>query len=412
MSLVSWQFGVFVLAALAVYHVTPRPHRTPVLAALSFGYYAAAFPAHALLLAAVTGIVWWIAVRMRASSTPRRWLAWGVTGVVALLAAVKYVGFAAVTLNGVLRALGVHAVPAPSIVAPLGISFISFGLIHYLVSVYRGEADAAGPLELAAYASFFPTVTSGPIKRFPSFLRELREGGGPVGGDDVAYAAARIVVGLAKKIVLADTLYTMTAPLRHHPAAPAVQLLVAIYAYTLYIYLDFSGYSDMAIGISRLFGFRIIENFNWPYLRRNVAEFWSAWHISLTRFITEYVFIPLGGSRTTRAKTARNTLVAMAVSGLWHGAAWHYVAWGLYHGVGLVVVRWWRELIGHAKSRHGWFERVCAVRGVRWALHGAAIVVTFNFVAMGWVLFAVPLTDALAIYARIGSVALKLLRLG
>ncbi|MDO8915901.1 MAG: MBOAT family O-acyltransferase [Coriobacteriia bacterium] len=399
MSFVSLRFAAFVAAALAVWWLTPRRFRTPVLAFASFAFYAWASPAYAVLLAALAAADWLVGIRMHVSSRPRRWLAWGVGGTVAVLAAFKYTGMAVATASAILEALGVGTAVAPSIVAPLGISFIAFASIHYLVSVYRGDAPPAGLIETAAYLSFFPTITMGPIKRYPDFVRALRAGGDPTGPDDVAYAAARVICGLAKKVVLADTLFVLTARLQTHGAGSAARILLAVYAYAFYIYFDFSGYSDMAIGIARLFGFRVMENFDWPYLRRNLAEFWGAWHISLTRFITEYVFIPLGGSRTGRWRTARNTLIAMAVSGLWHGASWGFVAWGLWHGAGLVVVRWWRELTGGLKSRHPAFARACAHPVARGLLATAGTVVTFNYVAMGWVLFAVPLREAPAIYS-------------
>lgn len=398
MSFVSLRFAVFVAAALAAWWLTPRRFRTPVLAAASFVFYAWASPAYAVLLAALATGGWAVATRMRVSSKPRAWLAWGVGGAVAVLAVFKYTGMAVASAAAVLGALGLGTLVSPSIAAPLGISFVAFALIHYLVSVYRGDAEPGGLVETAAYLSFFPTVTMGPIKRYPEFLRALRTGGDPTGPDDVAYAAARVIAGLAKKVVLADTLFVLTAPLHAHGTGSAARILLAVYAYAFYIYFDFSGYSDMAIGIARLFGFRVMENFDWPYLRRNLAEFWSAWHISLTRFITEYVFIPMGGSRVGRWRTARNTLVAMAISGLWHGVGWNFVAWGLWHGVGLVAVRWWRESTGALKSRHPAFAHVCAKPVPRALLAVAGTIATFNYVALGWVLFAVPLTDAPAIY--------------
>lgn len=197
----------------------------------------------------------------------------GVVGVVAVLAVFKYAGMAVVTLNFFRHRLGIAPAPLPEIVAPLGISFVTFMLIHYLVEMYRRSAPAPTPIEFAAYVSFFPTITAGPIKRYPEFVDNARSRTDHPRLDDIAYGAGRIVIGLAKKLIVADTIYAAAKPLYQAKVADPVLLFVAIYAYTLYIYFDFAGYSDIAIGTARLFGYRILENFNWPYVRRNLAEF-------------------------------------------------------------------------------------------------------------------------------------------
>jgi alginate O-acetyltransferase complex protein AlgI len=208
----------------------------------------------------------------------------------------------------------------------------------------------------------------------------------------------RIVFGLVKKVVLADTVAGLTGQLMSGTITPISGLVLAIYAFTFQIWLDFSGYSDIAIGISRILGFKICENFDRPYLQPNIAEFWGHWHMSLTRFITEYIFIPLGGSRVGRLKTARNTMISMGLSGLWHGAAWHYVVWGLYHGVGLVTHRWFKETVGAAKHRWPAFAHTFRHPVPKHIAHWVAVFITFHFVAFGWVLFAVDLPTAYKIF--------------
>ncbi len=389
----------------------PQRFRALELAVASYVFYAYATPAYAPLLLVLTVAVYFIGRAVRASAHPKRVLALGIVGVVAVLAVFKYADMAVITLNFFRHRLGIPPAPLPDIMVPLGISFVTFMLIHFLVEMYRKEAAAPTPVEFAAYVSFFPTITAGPIKRYPEFVDNARERTSRPRLDDLAFGFGRIIIGLAKKLVVADTIYAAAKPLYQAKLADPVLLFVAIYAYTLYIYFDFAGYSDIAIGTARLFGYRILENFNWPYVRRNLAEFWRNWHMSLTRFITEYVFIPLGGSRVGRVRTAFNTLLAMAVSGLWHGAAWHFVVWGLWHGVGLVVARWWRELDGALKRRSAGWAGFAHVRPVRWVSYGFGAFVTFNFVAWGWVLFALPLHEALTVYARILTFAYGTARL-
>jgi alginate O-acetyltransferase complex protein AlgI len=404
----TWVSTAYITLIFAVFWIAPARWRVWVLLVASYVFYAWGFPAQTLALAGLTASTWWVTGRMARSSSPRSWLRGGVIFTVLVLAVFKYADMAVGTFDAIARRAGWPVLPLPHIVAPLGISFMTFALIHYLVEVYRG-APPLGLRDFALYPAFFPTVISGPIKRYPQFAEDVREIGGRIAWGDVSYGMSRILVGLVKKLVLADTLANLTGPLAHPRQGTAFMLAVAVYAYTFQIYFDFAGYSDMAIGISRLFGFSILENFNWPYVRRNLAEFWSNWHISLTRFITEYVFIPLGGSRCGRLKTARNTLIAMAVSGLWHGAAWHFVAWGLWHGIGLVIVRWWRELLGAMRRRLPWVNRIARSRSGHVVGYGLGMIVTFNYVALGWVLFATSLRSALVTYERLYDFGLRAL---
>jgi len=406
----TWVSTAYIALTFAVFWIAPARFRVWILIVASYGFYAWAFPPHALVLLALTVVTWWVGSRMTRSSQPHRWLTGGIVFTVFVLAAFKYADMLVGTFDAVAKRAGWPLLPLPHIVAPLGISFITFGLIHYLVEIYRGT-PALSPRDFTLYPAFFPTVTAGPIKRYPQFAKDMGAMGGRIVWSDVSYGMSRILVGLVKKLVIADTLANLTGPLNHPRQAAPFMLLVAVYAYTFQIYFDFAGYSDIAIGIARLFGFSILENFNWPYIRRNLAEFWSNWHISLTRFITEYVFIPLGGSRCGRLKTARNTLVAMAVSGLWHGAAWHFVAWGLWHGVGLVVVRWWRELLGAMRRRAPWFNRIARSRAGHGFGYAVGMIVTFNYVALGWVLFATSLRSALVVYERLYEYASQALSL-
>ena len=336
MSFGTWLFTAFVTLTVCAYWLVPRPVRPWLLLVASYVFYAWAFPSYAVLLAVITVLAW--LVGNRAAQGSKRWLTAGILGILGVLAVFKYSGMAITTWEVLVGRLGVSlpTPPVPEIVAPLGLSFITFGIIHYFVAVYRGAAPEH-LRDFFLYVSFFPTVTLGPIKLYEPFDSDLNAQRRP-NRDEVAYAIWRITAGLAKKLVLAEALFPLVRPLYAPvPHKSVAVLLIAIYAYGLRLYFDFAGYSDIAIGISRLFGFKIIENFNWPYIRRNLGEFWRCWHASLTRFITQYIYIPLGGSRRGELNRARNVMIAFLASGLWHGADWHFVAWGAWHGVGLVI---------------------------------------------------------------------------
>jgi len=405
-TLASWPFAALLAVTLAAWWLSPRAARPWVMLAASAVFYAWAFPLHLIVLAGLVVLVWRVGASLQTAARPRRLLGAGITLVVTTLAVFKYTGFLVGTADMLFARAGLPRLPVPAIAAPLGISFVAFCAIHYLVETYRGTTPPGSLLETAVYLAFFPTVTAGPIKRWPEFARDLREGPARPDLDDLAYGGWRIVAGLAKKLVVADTLAILAVPLLAPAGKNPLVLLVGMYAYTMRIYFDFAGYSDIAIGVARLFGFRVMENFRWPYLRRNISEFWANWHASLTRFITEYVFIPLGGSRAGRARTALNTLAAMAVSGLWHGAGWHFVAWGLYHGAGLVVARWWREALDALAARWAAYARLRERAGWRGAGWAAGTLLTFNFVAFGWMLFLLPLHDALFVWKQVARFAL------
>lgn len=373
-----------------------------VLLAASIGFYAPAGTRDVLVTGGLV-LFTWLAGRAIASRPTRLRLAFGVAGVLAVLIGFKYLTMAAETANVVLRMVGsTAALAVPQVALPLGLSFVTFALIHFLVEAYRG-APVPGAAGFALYAFFFPTVTLGPIKRYPDFANDLdavESGSALPDSNDVSAGLVRILRGLVRKFVIADTVAALV-PYMTEPGGSRAMALVGIAAYSLRIYFDFAGYSDMAIGVARLFGFRIMENFDRPYLQRNISEFWKHWHISLTRFITEYVFIPLGGSRAVWWRVAINTMVAMGLSGLWHGAGWNFVAWGLYHGAGLVVLRWWTKGIASLRRRIPAFDRVVSGAGVSTAAHVASWSLTLAFVWLGWVLFALPIASAASVYAKL-----------
>jgi alginate O-acetyltransferase complex protein AlgI len=298
--------------------------------------------------------------------------------------------------------------PALAIILPLGISFFTFEFIHYVVEVYRGQPPICNPIDFALFAAFFPTQIAGPIKRFPDWVKQLRI---PTRLRDVAAdrALSLILRGVAKKILVADLLAPVVAQAFARPDRLGfVTTWLAIYAFAAQIYADFSGYTDIGRGCAMLLGYTVPENFNSPYQARNPSEFWDRWHISLSTWLRDYLYIPLGGSRRPLPRICLNLLITMALGGLWHGASWHFMLWGTYQGALLIAFRLWtkvtqgmeRRMTQDRKSNatvHGVISiikrRINIPRfSVRIPRHAAfrpflCQLVTFHLVCLGWVLF-------------------------
>lgn len=405
----TWVFMVFVIISWLLYWlVVPVRFRSLFLALVSFGYFAYYYPREMLFLLVLAVVVYIAGVVISKGQSGRKWMVTGlVVGLVAILGYFKYSGFLAETLNLLLKPLLVSNLSVSGIFVPLGISYFTFKMIHYLVDIGKGKIPRHHLVEFLNYIFFFPILVSGPIERFQPFLEQTGAMQGTAGNnvgrrllrgfniEDLYAGLPRIVSGLFKKIVLADSL-AATAVLLQQPDLTAAQYWVASFAYTFQLYFDFSGYSDMAIGIARLFGYRIMENFNWPYLARNVSDFWKRWHMSLTGWFRDYLFIPLGGSRGTLGFVIRNTLIVMAITGLWHGAGWHFVFWGLYHAMGLIILRLYRKYLLPELSRRGHFlESRPAV--------ALSILLTFNFVNIGWIFFACDASQSIYVLTRMFS---------
>ena len=354
----------FLPPLLILYYLIPRRSlggRNLVLLAFSLFFYFAGGPRHLplMLLSIAINYVGGLLCAKR-----RRWaLVLTMAVNLGLLGWFKYAGFVGENL----QALGLP-LSVPEVVLPIGISFFTFQGMSYVIDVYRGDTPPAkNPLQVALYIALFPQLVAGPIVRYTTVAEELvsrRET-----FDDFAAGALRFSFGLAKKMLLANNLSLMAdEAFSTAPIGAAAAWLGAI-AYTGQIYFDFSGYSDMAIGLGRMFGFHFEENFNYPYLSRSVTEFWRRWHMSLSGWFRDYVYIPLGGSRAGTAKQVRNILLVWTLTGLWHGAAWNFLLWGLYFGVLLLGEKfWWGKALERAPSplRH---------------LYAMVIVV------LGWVLF-------------------------
>ena len=288
---------------------------------------------------------YWMAIAVdRAQGAPAaaRRLACAVGVNLVVLGIFKYANFFVDNLNAVAAAVGGPArlVNVPRVLLPIGISFFTFHAISYVVDVARRDATAQkSPVHAALYLLLFPQLIAGPIIRYRDIADQLARR--RVGLDDFAYGVRRFVIGLAKKVLVANV---VAGPADRIFAMPFAQLSAAhawlgIVCYTIQIYFDFSGYSDMAIGLGRMFGFRFPENFRWPYIAASVQEFWRRWHISLSTWFRDYLYIPLGGNRVSPARRYRNLVFVFFLCGLWHGASWNFVVWGLWHGAFLVIER-------------------------------------------------------------------------
>jgi D-alanyl-lipoteichoic acid acyltransferase DltB (MBOAT superfamily) len=317
----------------------------------------------------------------RSSGTGRRLALWAtLTGLIGLLLWFKYYGFFGLNLDNLFHSLGLgRPVPLLAITLPVGISFFTFMAISYVVDIHRGVLKPARPIDTAVYLSFFPHLVAGPIVRGTELLPQIRRQRDP---RHVNYVEAcwLITAGLAKKVVLSSYLAThvvdpVFADPRQHSA---LEVLVAVYGYAVQIYADFSGYTDIAIGLALLLGFQFPQNFRRPYAAVSLQDFWRRWHITLSFWLRDYLYIPLGGNRGREWRISFNILLTMVIGGLWHGAAWTFVAWGLFQGIG--------QVIGRQRRRYR------AARGLplepatpgRLAL---ARFTTFQLVCFGWLLF-------------------------
>ncbi len=370
----SVQFGIFFPIVLVLsWALMARPQLwKPFMLVASYVFYAAASPVFCLLLAGVT--VWNHGaarlIHRSASDGTRRWLCAGaVTGNLLALGVFKYYTFFVQAFARVMRSVSLE-IPLPllTIALPVGISFFTFQAISYTVDVKRRLIEPARLIDTAIYLSFFPHLVAGPIVRAREFLPQLAR---PRDPNRVAVSSGLMLVGLGlvKKVVIADYLgRTVVDPVFGVPQAyHAPDVLLAGYAYAAQIYCDFSGYTDIAIGLALLLGFVFPQNFNSPYRATGFRDFWRRWHMTLSRFLRDFLYIPLGGSRGSRLLTYRNLMITMVLGGLWHGAAWTFVIWGAFHGVGLVG----EHALGGKLRAPGW---------LRW-------LVTFHLVVLGWVVF-------------------------
>jgi alginate O-acetyltransferase complex protein AlgI len=333
--------------------------------------------------------------RRGSRAAARRWLTLAVVVNLAALGVYKYADFFAVNLNEVLDALHLGApLPLLRIALPVGISFLVFRMLTYVIDIYRGQLEPAPALDFAVYTAFFPYLLAGPIARAREFLPQLTSPRDPHAVDS-SRAFVLILGGLVKKMLIAD--YLSTHIVNGLFASPQTysswETLWGIVAYSVQIYCDFSAYADIAIGVSLLLGFEIPANFDAPYTARTIQDFWRRWHITLSSWLRDYLYIPLGGNRRGRGRTYVNLVVTFLLGGLWHGAGWTFVFWGLVHGTGLAVER------ARMDARHSRrLPEPGRTRGAR-ALQRLWV---FAFVSVAWVFFrAESMANAFAVLWRL-----------
>ena len=366
---------VFLPATLLLYFAAPRRMKNAVLLLCSLVFYGWGEPKYLLLMlfSIAQGYLFGLLIekyRGKTRSTVFFWLSVSLS--LLLLAYFKYADF----FLDSFRAVTGLPVPALQIALPIGISFYTFQILSYVVDVRRGDASAQkNPIDLAAYIAMFPQLIAGPIVRYTDVAAQLRTRTHTRAG--TAAGTRRFVLGLAKKILIANVLGQLVQ--QFQTAQDPDTLFHWLYAvgFMLQIYFDFSAYSDMAIGLGAIFGFTFPENFNYPYCSASITEFWRRWHISLGSWFRDYVYIPLGGSRVGKWKLLRNLLLVWAATGLWHGAAWNFVLWGLFYAVLLIAEKF---ALLPKLQKHPAIGRVY----------------TLLFVLLGFVLFDAPSLSAAA----------------
>ncbi|HEX8087798.1 MAG TPA: MBOAT family O-acyltransferase [Blastocatellia bacterium] len=400
MSFNSKEFPLFFLLIVLAYFLTPYRHRWKLLLAGSYLFYMAWKPEYASWLIVLTLIDYFCALRMGARRTKEGRLPWLLVSVGAnllLLIGFKYAGFLSETLRSVCGALGIaYGTHAFQVLLPLGISFHTLQTIGYSIDVYRGVKEPEKHLGLfALYVSFFPQLVAGPIERSTTLLPQFRK--------HFDFKYVRVVEGLRlmlwglfKKIVIADRLALYVDAVYGNPLAfGAAPTALATLFFAFQIYCDFSGYSDIAIGTAKVLGYNLTINFNRPYVARSIREFWRRWHISLSSWFRDYVYVPLGGNRVSTAAWVLIILLVFLLSGLWHGANWTFCVWGLIHGTYYMVSR------VTARTR-GALRDFAGISPDSRLLRAASILLTFLSVCFAWVFFrAASLSDAMQLVSNL-----------
>ena len=328
----------FLPAVMLVYFLVPRSLKNTVLLLFSLVFYGWGEP-KLLFLMIFTILMFYgcglMIGRCRSQKSRKAWLTVSVVISIGLLGLFKYADFFIDSFNAVTG----MSIPLLRLALPVGISFYTFQSLSYTIDVYRGNVPAQrNPISFGAYVALFPQLLAGPIVRYVDVARELNER--QHSWEDFCLGLRRFLVGLGKKILIADNFALLMKLFRESEGKSMLFYWLYAVAFMLNIYFDFSGYSDMAIGLGRIFGFRFIENFNYPYLSKSVTEFWRRWHMSLGSWFRDYIYIPMGGNRVSKPRWVFNILTVWMLTGLWHGAAWNFVLWGLLFGVLLMAEKW------------------------------------------------------------------------
>ena len=341
----------FLPVVLLVYGLTPRVGKNAVLLLFSLVFYGWGEPKYLAVMLVCTALGYGFGLALGRAGRPgvrKALLAASVLSSLSFLVYFKYADFFLSNFNALTGA----SLPLLQLTLPVGISFYTFQILSYTVDVYRGEAQVQkNPIDLACYVTMFPQLIAGPIVRYTDVAEQLKQRG----RGDFQKGASRFLVGLGKKILFANLLGEVCAAWRGTQDGSVLFSWLYALSYTLHIYFDFSGYSDMAIGLGALLGFRFPENFNYPYIAASVTDFWRRWHMTLSRWFRDYVYIPLGGNRKGMGKQLRNILIVWLLTGFWHGAAWNFLCWGLYFAALLILEK---LVLLHFLEKHRIFGHV------------------------------------------------------
>ena len=386
----------FLPCVLIVYFLVPNCLKNAVLLLSSLFFYAWGEPRFVvfMVIAIIQGYVFGLLAETYRGRPQAKLCLYASAAVsLGLLGYCKYADF----FIGSFNSLTGLSLPLLHVALPIGISFYTFQILSYVIDVYRGNAAAQRNfIDLAAYVAMFPQLIAGPIVRYTDIAPQLKHRTHTL--SDAAYGARRFIIGLSKKVLLANVLYELISAYKDGAETSVLFTWLYAAAYILHLYFDFSGYSDMAIGLGRIFGFYFPENFNYPYISASVTEFWRRWHMSLGSWFRDYVYIPLGGNRVSRGKWFRNIFIVWLLTGLWHGAAWTFILWGLFFALFRTAEKLW---YGQALARTKLLKHVYVLLliVVSFVLFDAASVQdALRTIAALFGLGGLPLADALSRY--------------
>ncbi|HYI08382.1 MAG TPA: MBOAT family protein [Thermoanaerobaculia bacterium] len=367
---------LFLPLFLALYYLVPDRFRSALILTFSIVFYGWWQPEFLALLfgcLVVSYTAAWGVIRASTEKWRFRSMAIGVTLDLAALAWFKYANFGVESFHAAMQTFGIEPSPWTDIILPIGLSFYIFQAISYIVDVYRGDAEPTKNfIDFAAFIAMFPQLVAGPVLRYQDVADQFRFRTHSL--EKFSAGSVRFMVGFTKKVLIADSVAPLVTAAFSTSSPNFGDAWLGLLAYTIQIYFDFSGYSDMAIGLGMMIGFVFPENFNDPYISRSITEFWRRWHISLSTWLREYLYIPLGGNRKGLRRTYVNLLITMVLGGLWHGANWTFIAWGAWHGGLLAYEKWRLQKRGGVAPAARW-----------WSMPR-----TMFFVMIGWMIFRAP----------------------
>ena len=371
----------YIPIVLVLYYLSPRKLRNLTLFVVSLVFYGWGEPVYVLLMAATILLNYicggWIARRREQGCSAKGVLVAGVIANLLILGYFKYATFLLKSLQSALPFLA--SLQIPEITLPIGISFYVFQSMSYVIDVYRNDAPVQkNPIDFGTYVTLFPQLIAGPIVRYADVAKQMKERRENLA--DFSAGIRQFIVGLSKKVLLANQMGALWIDLQAQPGTLAAW--VGIIAYSLQLYFDFSGYSDMALGLGKMLGFKFLINFNYPYIAKSITDFWRRWHISLSTWFKEYVYIPLGGNRKGIKRQILNLLIVWGLTGFWHGASWNFLLWGLYYGILLII------------------EKVVLLRVLKKLPAFFCHIYAMFFVVLGWALFYFEDMGALGAFFR------------